>query len=522
MGETVFLGMGIFEIVLISIAIIAVGIVLVMQYNSYQDTKKKIHQLSEFFPDESKLEIVQSSVTNHILSSKARLKSFLDNLPARHVQEPPIVLHTDDDMEETVEIPSDKEEYYDVDLIRVKDNSCSEAFMEVVEETNAYLCKNVGTSADFTLLQDICERKIDTLETQISNTINSPLYLGLAGTFVGIIIGLIGIAFNVDALFNSGDMSPLRNLLLGVGMAMVASLFGLGLMIWNTSVNYKKAIVGCDLNKNAYYDFLRRELMPVLSNSMASSLNSLKSVLGEFIGKFGHNLDAYANSAELLNDNIEKQHLLLVELNKMDQPKLAVQIAESFKSLKESSDSLGIFRQYQNDLNKTVKEIEGVVSHIGNIISNFDDFSSNLRIVVNNQAVAGELQKDFKTAIEKHFPTGSEAREMWRKEFDELSSDATEISKELNEQLKASSEYIRAFVQNNQTSFESLADLKSVIESLVSYSNVQANCYRDLKEEIEELRKEQISAKADNSKLNADLLTAVREMISAIKTMKEK
>ena len=66
MGETVFLGMGIFEIVLISIAIIAVGIVLVMQYNSYQDTKKKIHQLSEFFPDESKLEIVQSSVTNHI------------------------------------------------------------------------------------------------------------------------------------------------------------------------------------------------------------------------------------------------------------------------------------------------------------------------------------------------------------------------------------------------------------------------------------------------------------------------
>ena len=293
-------------------------------------------------------------------------------------------------------------------------------------------------------------------------------------------------------------------------------------MIWNTSVNYKKAIVGCDLNKNAYYDFLRRELMPVLSNSMASSLNSLKSVLGEFIGKFGHNLDAYANSAELLNDNIEKQHLLLVELNKMDQPKLAVQIAESFKSLKESSDSLGIFRQYQNDLNKTVKEIEGVVSHIGNIISNFDDFSSNLRIVVNNQAVAGELQKDFKTAIEKHFPTGSEAREMWRKEFDELSSDATEISKELNEQLKASSEYIRAFVQNNQTSFESLSDLKSVIESLVSYSNVQANCYRDLKKEIEELRKEQISAKADNSKLNADLLTAVREMISAIKTMKEK
>lgn len=522
MGTTVFLGMGILEIVLIAIAIVAVGIVLVMQRNAYRETKEKIRQLSSFFPNDSKLEIVQSSVTNQILSSKARLKSFLDKIPERHVPEPPVVLHTDDDMEETIEVSSDSEEYYDVDLVRVKDNSCSTAFMEVVEETNAYLCKNVGTSADFTLLQDICERKIATLESQISNTINSPLYLGLAGTFVGIIIGLVGIAFNVDALFNSGDMSPLRNLLLGVGMAMIASLFGLGLMIWNTSVNYKKALVGCDQNKNAYYDFLRRELMPVLSNSMASSLNSLKSVLGEFIGKFGHNLDAYANSAELLNDNIEKQHLLLVELNKMDQPKLAVQIAESFKSLKESSDSLGIFRQYQNDLNKTIEKIEGVVAYIGNIISNFEDFSNNLRIVVNNQAVAVELQKDFKTAIEKHFPTGSEAREMWRKEFDELSSDATEVSNELNEQLKASTEYIRTFVQNNQTSFESLADLKDVIESLVNYSNVQANCYKDLKQEIEDLKKEQIKAKADNTKLNADLLVAVREMISAVKTIKEK
>ena len=92
----------------------------------------------------------------------------------------------------------------------------------------------------------------------------------------------------------------------------------------------------------------------------------------------------------------------------------------------------------------------------------------------------------------------------------------------MNEQLKSSTEYIRTFVQNNQTSFESLADLKDVIESLVNYSNVQATCYKDLKMEIEELKKEQIKAKADNSKLNADLLTAVREMISAVKTIKEK
>ena len=522
MGSVVFLGMGILEIILIVIAIVVVAVVLMKQFKAYNETKEKIQQLADFFPNENNLEILQSSVTNHILSSKARLKSFLENPPARHIPEPPVFLHTDDDMEETIEVSQDKEEYYDVDLVRVKNGHASEPFLEVVEETNAYLCKNVGTSADFSLLQDICERKIETLESQVSNTINSPLYLGLAGTFVGIIIGLVGIACNIDALFNSGDMSPLRNLLIGVGLAMFASLVGLGLMITNTSTNYKKALVGCDQNKNGYYDFLRRELMPVLSNSMASSLNSLKGVLGEFIGKFGHNLDAYANSAELLNDNIEKQHLLLVELNKMDQPKLALQIAETFKTLKDSSDSLGIFKKYQDELNMTIHQITGVVGSISGIISSFEDFGNSLRVVVSNQAVAAELQKEFKEAIEKHFPTGSEAREMWRKEFDDLSSDATEISTELNNQLKASTEYIQTFVQTNRSSFESLENLKDVTDTLVKYSEIQAKCYTDLKQEIEELKKEQIKAKSDYSKLNADLLTAVKEMISAVKTIKEK
>ena len=381
----------------------------------------------------------------------------------------------------------------------------------------------MGTSADFSIIQDICERKIESLETQISNTVNVPLYLGLAGTFIGIITGLAGIAFNIDTLFSVGEAaqtSPIRNLLVGVVIAMIASFVGLYLMIKNSSINYKKALIECDKNKNGYYDFVRRELMPVLSNSMASSLNSLKSVLGEFIGKFGHNLDAYANSAELLNDNIEKQHLLLVEINRMDQTKVATQIAETFNTLKESSESLTVFRGYQDSLNTTIEEVNTAVSKIDTIVDTFEDFAKSLKVVVENQETAGKLQAQFKSAIETHFPTGSEAREAWRKQFDELTTDASTVSEELNTQLRASTDYIRSFVQENQEAFSSLGKLKEVLNSLVEYANVQATCYKDLKEEIENLKKSQIKAHSDSAKLNADLLTAVKEMISAIKSMK--
>lgn len=518
------LGMGALEITLIALAIVIVAIVLYYQIKSFKETREKIYQLRDFFPNESSLELIQTSITKDVLQSKANLDSFINNPPKRHVVEVLTNLDVEDDEDLEEELESDNQvekiEYSDVDLIKIKNNAGSEAFKEVVKETNAYLCKNVGTSADFSIIQEICERKIDTLEAQISNTVNVPLYLGLAGTFIGIITGLAGIAFNVDVLFNGGNMSPLRNLLVGVVIAMIASFVGLFLMIRNSSVNYKQALSRCEQNKNGYYDFIRRELMPVLSNSMASSLNSLKGVLGEFIGKFGHNLDAYANSAELLNDNIEKQHLLLVEINRMDQTRMASQIATTFNTLKESSESLDAFHGYQESLNQTIEQVNTAVSKIDTVVNTFDDFGRALKVVVENQETAGRLQEQFRSAIETHFPTGSEAREMWRKQFDELTEDAKKVSGELNEQLKASTEHIQSFVQSNEEAFNSMSKLKEVLDTLVQYSNVQAECYKDLKEEIKNLKEVQAKSQSESAKLNSDLLTAVREMITTLKNSK--
>ena len=510
-----FENMGALEIAMIVIATVIVCIVLYFQIASFNETAAKIKQLASFFPHTDAYKKIDTSITKSILDSKAELHKFIMNPPAKHIPTP-VVITVSEDEEPVVEEVNI--EYSDVSLIQAKGGS--KAFDEVVYETNAYLCKNVGTSADFSILQDICERKIESMETQINNTINVPLYLGLAGTFIGIITGLIGITFNVNDLFANGNMGPLQNLLLGVVIAMGASFIGLGLMVWNSAVNYKKSLAGCEKNKNEYYDFLRRDLMPTLSNSMASSLNSLKGVLGEFIGKFGHNLDAYANSAELLNDNIEKQHLLLVEINKMKQQKVAVEIAETFNSLKESADSLKVFRTYQDNLNETIKEVSGAVEKIEGIIESFDNFASSLNVVVENQEAATELQSQFRTAIEKHFPTGSDTREMYRKQFDELTSDAKIVSEELNKQLQASTEYIKSFVDNNKATFYSLSQLNVVLTKLIEYTNVQATCYTDLKNEIVNLKQEQIKSQKNAADLNADLLKAVREMITAIKSIK--
>lgn len=509
-----------FDWLVLVIAVIVVIVVIVFQIRSFNETRTKIRELSSFFPNTSDLTIIKSSITKSILDSKLKLQDFIANPPARHVSEN-IVVPTNDDSEEDTIPKVETIEYTDVDLIKYP-SACTNAFKEVLDETNAYLCKNVGTSAEFSILQDICERKIEVMESQIQSTLNVPLYLGLGGTFTGIVVGISGIVFNIDDLFTGaeGSSEPLRNLLIGVVVAMLASLLGLGLMTWNSSIEYKNALKLCDKDKNTYFDFIRRELMPSLSNSMSASLNSLKGVLGEFVGKFGRNLSDYTNSAELLNDNIEKQHLLLVEINKMNQTKMASTIAKTFKDISDASESFEIFKSYQNELNKTVKDVDTAVSRIEDVAKSFDNFAKALNVVVENQGAATELQTQFRAAIEQHFPIGSEAREMWRKEFDLLSSDATKVSNELNDQLKAATDCIRTFSENNKEVFSSTSRFKEVLASLVKYSEVQALCYTDLKDEIKELKQAQIKNQADYAKLNADLLTAVKEMIWAVKTIK--
>lgn len=253
---------------------------------------------------------------------------------------------------------------------------------------------------------------------------------------------------------------------------------------------------------------------------MASSLSSLKGVLGHFVDKFGRNLDAYADSAELLNDNLEKQHLVLSEINKLSLTQTANKIAETFMQLKDSSDSLNVFRTYQEQLNSTIANVSGMVNQMQTLIGNFNEFATGLSVVVSNQNKATELQREFQEAITTHFPTGGEARDIWRKEFDMLISEGKSVSESLSTQLTASTEYIQNFIANNKDFFETFDKFHEVLGTMVQYTQVQAECYKDLKGEILNLRKDYRDAQIESIDLHKSMLNAIDSMTKALNEIK--
>lgn len=365
------------------------------------------------------------------------------------------------------------------------------------------------------VLRDISDNQKGALEDDIQNSLNVPLYLGLAGTFVGIITGLIGVDFN-QIFGTTSNLDGLQHLLYGVVAAMFASLLGLGFTVYNSAISYKNAVSKSNESTEEYINFLRREMMPLLSNSMASSLNSLKGVLGHFVDKFGRNLDAYADSAELLNDNLEKQHLVLSEINKLSLTQTANKIAETFIQLKESADSLNVFRTYQKQLNSTIANVSGMVNQIQTIIGNFNEFATGLSVVVSNQNKTTELQREFQEAITIHFPTGGDARDVWRKEFDMLISEGKTVSENLSTQLTVSTEYIKNFIANNKDFFDTFDKFKEVLDTMVQYTQVQAECYKDLRREILNLRKDYKDAQMESIDLHKSMLKAIDSMTKAL------
>lgn len=463
----------------------------------------KIKSYQRFFPSSFKaIQISKFLITKSILNEPGQFNKYLETFSAEN--------QTFEDYEETEE----------VELLVVPNSTIASHshFSEVIKSTNAYLCKNKGASADFGILKDTCERHLEKVDNEIGNLINVPLYIGLGGTFVGIIIGLWGIDFSAMTEGTSKTISSdsIAQLLNGVIAAMFASLIGLAFTVINSALVYKPAAYKNDTDKNHYYDFLQRELLPFLNIGVSKSLGSFKDVLNHFIIKFGENMDDYKDSGHLLNENLQKQQTVLEEINKLSLTRTATKIAEVFADLKESAEHLEKFQSYQKGLNSYVDKTEKVAHDMNDIIEQFKDFNVNLKAISNNSVATIELQKQFKDSLEKHFPTINDHREVWRTQVDELNQDIKEVYKELNSYFKTSTEQIQSFIGSNNNFFTGINEIQNAINIFVENSSIQKDEFNVLKNQIVDMRNDFKDSQKQSIETNKALIEAIIDLKKTI------
>ena len=268
-------------------------------------------------------------------------------------------------------------------------------FDNILFAINNYLIRNRGASSDFNLIKDVVERNTNAVEEDINLTIGIPLYLGLMGTMIGIVIGLFNMPdlAAVGADFNEG----ISLLIGGVKIAMIASFTGLLLTIINSGWTFKSSLSLIESRKNDLYTFFQIELLPIINQGLASTLESLQRNLMSFNDKFTDQLTAFASTVSSLSGIFDSSKEAIKAqkdlLDSIDKTKVAEMTRYNVKVLQQLDISVIKFEKfntYLTNVNLFVDNSQQIVGRTNELLERTDNFKA---IAINLESRLDQSQK---------------------------------------------------------------------------------------------------------------------------------
>jgi hypothetical protein len=328
---------------------------------------------------------------------------------------------------------------------------CTGVMKDILQSINTYLLRNRGAAADFNLIRDITERNVDTLENEIDSILPVPLYLGLAGTMLGIIIGLLYMPPIGSEQFLHGD--GLDILIGGVKIAMFSTLAGLIITIFNTSVEFKKSKARAEKRKNDFFTFIQTELLPVLTENAAAGIYALERNLKGFNRQFQENTHAFAAIMGDVGDALQMQKELYRQIESTDVPGLAKHNLNLFKKFEQSAENLEKFGFYLDRINNLTQNSGMLLEKTGRMLENSDTVAGIALTIQENVRESNKIIR----FIESHFSELEYRKDLIKKAVSDVDSVLNASFENLGRSVAATIEQIRRFteeeIKNLETAF---------------------------------------------------------------------
>ena len=222
----------------------------------------------------------------------------------------------------------------------------SEVWNSILSSINRYLGKNKGRVSDFALVKDIVDRNVDAAEEDVRELLPVPLYSGLVGTMLGIIVGLLYLVSSegLETLLSS-EIQNLSNvgvggLLQDVAYAMIGSLFGVGFTTYST-LAVRNAKSGVENKKHVFLSWIQAELLPVMTDSTGAVMSQLSSELAVFNEKYHDNAVAMTTTVDKVNIATDNQIRLLDAVEKLQTKRVTQSSLELYERLSSSAGEIG-------------------------------------------------------------------------------------------------------------------------------------------------------------------------------------
>ena len=255
--------------------------------------------------------------------------------------------------------------------ISITDTSGTGTIQTIKEYINLYLLNNYGAAVNFSIIKDIIDREVDVKDEEISNSLPTPLYLGLAATMIGIIFGLFAMPESNGQHFAEG-IDALVN---GVKLAMLGSLSGLACTTILSSFIYKNAKRQISREKNEQISYLQATLLPELIKSEDTGVSGLKASLDRFARVATDISDNVLVAVNKSNENILLQQEVIDKVANLDVLKISEINLELFNRLESNMSAFNKFSEYvslMSQISDNLKDFASRTKNIDNVINQID------------------------------------------------------------------------------------------------------------------------------------------------------
>ncbi len=383
-------------------------------------------------------------------------------------------------------------EFYDKDIVKITTTDTkgdNEIIKRINNAINNYLVNNYGAAVNFSIIKDIIDREVDAKDEEISQSIPTPLYLGLAATMVGIILGLFAMPevriSGIEDINDDSFYKGINALISGVKLAMFASLTGLFCTTLLSSVFYKKAKKKILKDKNDQLSYLQAKLLPELIKAEETGVSGLKASLDRFAREATKISENVNNAAVHTGINIKAQQDTIARIEKIDIVRISKINLELFDHLEHNMAAFSKFAEFLNSMavisenlrnfaERTI-HIDGIAGQIKGTLSESNELTRFLMKHFEKMELAGASalmavdlsDAHFREAIESLKSRTTESIASFSAFADQKESDLKETLLKINENLtETAAKHVDQFTaaySNAVPQFKQLDKLESLL-----------------------------------------------------------
>lgn len=381
----------------------------------------------------------------------------------------------------------------EVEVSQIEVQGDNPTMNSIKDALNMYLQKNNGAVSDFALMKDVVERYCGAEEEEITVMQPIPLYMGLMGTMIGIIVGISIIAANggVEKLTNVSSMMSC------VAIAMIASLVGI---VFTTLISWrsKGAKTQVESYKNEFYSWLQTELLPVLSGNTVTALSLLQANLMTFNQTFKGNIKEFDNVLANVRQVSRDQADALGAISRIDINRVAQANVTVLRELQRSTGQIERFNQYLTQVNGYLDAVNSLNNNLNNHLDRTAAiermgafFEREIEQVQNREEYLRGVVSSIDSSLEQSFDQMVSSMSTYFGELRNRSASEIDTVRQAYEQQQ------RAFVQKLQEQQEAVStkteELNKILQGLQSLSDIKnvftalANVSKDNSRKLEQI-----------------------------------